>query len=40
MEVAVLDSEITLADGRVLAFTELGATQGPVVVHCHGAPSS
>jgi pimeloyl-ACP methyl ester carboxylesterase len=36
----VLESEITSPDGRVLAYTELGSPQGPVVVHCHGAPSS
>jgi pimeloyl-ACP methyl ester carboxylesterase len=36
----MLDSTVTLSDGRVLAYTDLGASNGPLVVHCHGAPSS
>ena len=34
------DSSITLADGRLLAYTDIGAPGGPVVMYFHGAPSS
>jgi len=36
----MLDSTVTLSGGRVLAYTDLGASNGPLVIHCHGAPSS
>jgi pimeloyl-ACP methyl ester carboxylesterase len=36
----MLDSTVTLSDGRVLAYTDLGASNGQLVIHCHGAPSS
>ena len=31
---------MTLPDGRVLAYTELGASDGPLVIYFHGAPTS
>jgi pimeloyl-ACP methyl ester carboxylesterase len=34
------DSSITLADGRSLAYTDIGASGGPVLMSFHGAPSS
>jgi pimeloyl-ACP methyl ester carboxylesterase len=34
------DSTTTLADGRTLAYTDIGAADAPVVVYCHGAPTS
>lgn len=36
----MLDASMSLPDGRVLAYTDLGATGGPVVVYFHGAPST
>jgi pimeloyl-ACP methyl ester carboxylesterase len=36
----VLDTTMTLTDGRSLAFTDLGAESGPLVFYFHGAPSS
>ena len=36
----MLDSTVTVLNGRVLAYTDLGASDGPLVIHCHGAPSS
>lgn len=32
------DHEIALPDGRTLAFTDIGAENGPAVVYHHGAP--
>ena len=29
--------EVTLRDGRTLAFTEYGSPSGRPIVHCHGA---
>jgi pimeloyl-ACP methyl ester carboxylesterase len=34
------DTSIKLPDGRLLAYTDLGSPDGPVVVYCHGAPTS
>jgi pimeloyl-ACP methyl ester carboxylesterase len=34
------DSTTTLADGRALAYTDIGAADAPVVIYCHGAPTS
>lgn len=34
------DAGMTLADGRNLAYTDLGAPAGPVVMYFHGAPTS
>jgi pimeloyl-ACP methyl ester carboxylesterase len=34
------DSLLSLPDGRSLAYTELGATDGPAVMYFHGAPTS
>jgi pimeloyl-ACP methyl ester carboxylesterase len=34
------EASVTLPDGRTLAYTDLGATDGPVVMYFHGAPSS
>jgi pimeloyl-ACP methyl ester carboxylesterase len=34
------DRAITLRDGRRLAYTEWGATEGRPVVYCHGTPGS
>ena len=36
----MLDASMSLPDGRVLAYTDLGASSGPVVVYFHGAPST
>jgi len=33
-------STIQLRDGRVLAYLEVGKSDGPVVIHCHGSGSS
>ena len=37
---AMRDTTTTLADGRTLAYTDIGAADAPVVVYCHGAPTS
>lgn len=34
----MIDTALTLADGRTLAYTELGAADGAVVMYFHGAP--
>jgi pimeloyl-ACP methyl ester carboxylesterase len=34
------DTTMTLPDGRVLAYTDLGAPNGPLVMYFHGAPTS
>jgi pimeloyl-ACP methyl ester carboxylesterase len=34
------DTTATLPDGRTLAYTDIGAADAPVVVYCHGAPTS
>lgn len=34
------DSQITLPDGRVLTFSDIGDPEGTCVMHFHGAPSS
>ena len=34
------DTSVTLADGRSLAYTDLGPPSSPVVMYCHGAPST
>ena len=36
----MLDASVTLPDGRVLAYTDIGAPTGRVVMYFHGAPSS
>jgi pimeloyl-ACP methyl ester carboxylesterase len=36
----MLDTTMTLADGRVLAYTDLGVAGGPLALYFHGAPSS
>lgn len=36
----MLDTTMTLPDGRVLGYTQLGAASGPLVFYFHGAPSS
>jgi pimeloyl-ACP methyl ester carboxylesterase len=36
----VLDASVTLSDGRQLAYTDLGAPKGPVVMYFHGAPTT
>jgi pimeloyl-ACP methyl ester carboxylesterase len=36
----MLDASMTLADGRTLAYTDIGAPDGPVVLYFHGAPGS
>jgi len=36
----VIDTAITLPDGRSLAYTDCGAPAGPLVVYFHGAPTS
>lgn len=36
----MLDTSMNLPDGRTLAFTVLGASNGPCCVYFHGAPSS
>jgi pimeloyl-ACP methyl ester carboxylesterase len=40
MNVEAIAREITLRDGRVLAFAEYGSTSGQPIIYCHGAPSS
>ena len=32
--------EITLRDGRTLAYAEYGSPKGLPIIHCHGTPSS
>jgi len=32
--------EITLRDGRMLAYAEYGSPKGLPIIHCHGTPSS
>lgn len=34
------NASMTLSDGRVLAYTDLGMSAGPVVMYFHGAPGS
>jgi pimeloyl-ACP methyl ester carboxylesterase len=34
------DTTTTLPDGRTLAYSDIGAADAPVVVYCHGAPTS
>jgi pimeloyl-ACP methyl ester carboxylesterase len=34
------DSHITLSDGRVLAFSEIGDASGSIIFYFHGAPTS
>jgi pimeloyl-ACP methyl ester carboxylesterase len=34
------DASVTLSDRRLLAYTELGAPTGPVVMYFHGAPTT
>jgi pimeloyl-ACP methyl ester carboxylesterase len=36
----VVDASMTLADGRSVTYTDLGASSSPVVMYFHGAPSS
>ena len=36
----MIDSTMTLPDGRQLAYTELGSSSGPLVFYFHGAPGS
>ncbi len=36
----MVDTTMTLPDGRTLAFTEIGAPDGPVAFYFHGAPGS
>jgi pimeloyl-ACP methyl ester carboxylesterase len=36
----MLDTSMTLPDGRVLAYTDCGAASGPLVLYFHGAPTS
>jgi pimeloyl-ACP methyl ester carboxylesterase len=36
----MFDTTMTLPDGRVLGFAELGSSSGPLVIYFHGAPSS
>jgi pimeloyl-ACP methyl ester carboxylesterase len=38
--VGASDHEITLADGRTLAYIEFGSARGRPILHCHGAPSA
>src|SRR5258705_11547688 len=33
-------SQITLRDGRALAYAQYGAPDGRPIIHCHGTPSS
>jgi len=37
---ALPDTTMTLPDGRTLAYTQLGAPDGPLIVYFHGAPTS
>lgn len=32
--------QVTMGDGRTLAYTEYGTSNGQAIVHCHGVPSS
>jgi pimeloyl-ACP methyl ester carboxylesterase len=34
----MVDDELLLSDGRVLAYTDCGVPSGPLVMYCHGAP--
>jgi len=36
----MVDATMTLPDGRTLAYTAIGALDGPAVFYCHGAPGS
>ena len=36
----MIDTTVTLPDGRSLAYTDCGAADGPLVVYFHGAPTS
>jgi pimeloyl-ACP methyl ester carboxylesterase len=36
----MIDSTLTLPDGRTLAYTDIGAPDGRVAFYCHGAPGS
>ena len=36
----MIDTTMTLPDGRSLAYTDCGAPDGPLVVYFHGAPTS
>ena len=36
----MLDTTLTLTDGRVLAYAECGAANAPLVMYFHGAPTS
>ena len=36
----MLDTTMTLPDGRVLGYTDLGAQDAPLVIYFHGAPST
>jgi pimeloyl-ACP methyl ester carboxylesterase len=36
----MVDTTMTLPDGRTLAYTEIGALDGPVAFYFHGAPGS
>jgi len=36
----MVDTTMTLPDGRTLAYTEIGAPDGPVAFYFHGAPGS
>jgi pimeloyl-ACP methyl ester carboxylesterase len=36
----MLEASVTLSDGRLLAYTDLGAPRGPVVLYFHGAPTT
>jgi pimeloyl-ACP methyl ester carboxylesterase len=36
----MLDTSMTLPDGRSLAYTDLGSPEGPLVIYFHGAPTS
>jgi pimeloyl-ACP methyl ester carboxylesterase len=38
--IGVIDTTMTLPDGRSLAYTDCGAPDGPLVVYFHGAPTS
>jgi len=38
--IGVIDTTMTLPDGRSLAYTDCGASDGPLVVYFHGAPTS
>jgi pimeloyl-ACP methyl ester carboxylesterase len=36
----MLDTSMALPDGRTLAYTDCGASDGPLVIYFHGAPTS